>query len=134
MKLYATITSERASKGQGGNERLDIQITVGTPHFSAGVIAVREISPDVYTIVYFKNGIGKLVARIDGQMSLKELRELERKTPSNSPKYEGIVSAIENAEYQGAKGKRQKGKTAQQEAREQLREDREHDAFNAGMQ
>ena len=26
MKLYATITSERASKGQGGNERLTIDI------------------------------------------------------------------------------------------------------------
>lgn len=29
MKLYATVTSERASKGQGGNEYLDIDITVG---------------------------------------------------------------------------------------------------------
>lgn len=26
MKLYATVTSERASKGQGGNEYLDIEI------------------------------------------------------------------------------------------------------------
>ena len=26
MKLYATVTSERASKGQGGNERLEITI------------------------------------------------------------------------------------------------------------
>jgi hypothetical protein len=26
MKLYATTTSERASKGQGGNEYLDIEI------------------------------------------------------------------------------------------------------------
>lgn len=26
MKLYATITSERATKGQGGNERLTIEI------------------------------------------------------------------------------------------------------------
>lgn len=29
MKLYATVTSERASKGQGGNKYLDIDITVG---------------------------------------------------------------------------------------------------------
>jgi len=29
MKLYATTTSERASKGQGGNEYLNIVITVG---------------------------------------------------------------------------------------------------------
>lgn len=29
MKLYATTTSERASKGQGGNKFLKILITVG---------------------------------------------------------------------------------------------------------
>jgi hypothetical protein len=29
MKLYATTTSERASKGQGGNKYLDIVITAG---------------------------------------------------------------------------------------------------------
>lgn len=28
MKLYATVTSERASKGQGGNKNLDIEIMV----------------------------------------------------------------------------------------------------------
>ena len=27
MKLYATVTSERATKGQGGNEFLEIEIT-----------------------------------------------------------------------------------------------------------
>lgn len=27
MKLYATTTSERASKGQGGNKRLDILVS-----------------------------------------------------------------------------------------------------------
>lgn len=30
MKLYATITSERATKGQGGNKYLDIDIKVGS--------------------------------------------------------------------------------------------------------
>jgi hypothetical protein len=29
VKLYATVTSERASKGQGGNEYLIIDLTVG---------------------------------------------------------------------------------------------------------
>jgi len=29
MKLYATTTSERASKGQGGNKRIAVEITVG---------------------------------------------------------------------------------------------------------
>lgn len=30
MKLYATVTSERASKSQGGNERVDIELSVGS--------------------------------------------------------------------------------------------------------
>lgn len=30
MKLYATVTSERASKGQGGNKFIVIDFTVGT--------------------------------------------------------------------------------------------------------
>lgn len=29
MKLYATVTSERASKGQGGNEHLEIKVKDG---------------------------------------------------------------------------------------------------------
>lgn len=29
MKLYATVTSERAEKGQGGNRHLDINVTAG---------------------------------------------------------------------------------------------------------
>lgn len=29
MKLYATVTSERASKGQGGNQSLELAITAG---------------------------------------------------------------------------------------------------------
>ncbi len=29
MKLYATVTSERASKGQGGNKQLDTLYTIG---------------------------------------------------------------------------------------------------------
>jgi len=35
LKLYATSTSERASKGQGGNEFLDINITNEQGHLLA---------------------------------------------------------------------------------------------------
>jgi len=28
MKLYATVASERASKGQGGNDKLEIELTI----------------------------------------------------------------------------------------------------------
>lgn len=67
MKLYASVTSERATKGQGGNERLDIQITVGSvsePH-EAGVIAVREVEPGVFNIGHFYRGEGRKIITID---------------------------------------------------------------------
>lgn len=69
MKLYATVTSERASKGQGGNTRLDIQLTVGTAdrQIPAGVIALREIEKGVFTIVYFKDGEGIHLNRIEAK-------------------------------------------------------------------
>lgn len=66
MKLYATITSERASKGQGGNERLDIQISLDGGETQGGVIAVREIE-GVYTIVYFYNGEAHKVNQIESK-------------------------------------------------------------------
>jgi hypothetical protein len=37
MKLYATVTSERASKGQGGNEYVNINITNEQKHLIAYV-------------------------------------------------------------------------------------------------
>ena len=40
MKLYATTTSERASKGQGGNEYITISLTCGSrdTQSSAGIV------------------------------------------------------------------------------------------------
>ena len=67
MKFYAKITSERAAKGQGGNQRLDIQITVGNAKnpISAGVIAVREIENGIFNLAYFHNGESRHIARIE---------------------------------------------------------------------
>ena len=67
MKLYAKVTSERATKGQGGNKRLDIQLTVGHADYptDAGVIALREIEPNIFNIVYFRDGEGVQLRRID---------------------------------------------------------------------
>ena len=41
MKLYGTITSERASKGQGGNEFLDYILSVGSSKDSREVLKIR---------------------------------------------------------------------------------------------
>lgn len=46
MKLYATITSERASKGQGGNKELRIAILVGDKHNPKVIGTITLFSPD----------------------------------------------------------------------------------------
>ena len=38
MKLYATTTSERASKGQGGNYRLEIDVFMGSAKNSVKIL------------------------------------------------------------------------------------------------
>lgn len=38
MKLYATVTSERASKGQGGNKFLEIELKVRDRNVPIGLI------------------------------------------------------------------------------------------------
>jgi len=40
MKLYATTTSERASKGQGGNKELDISLAIGSTGNSKQVLRI----------------------------------------------------------------------------------------------
>ena len=74
MKLYATTTSERASKGQGGNKRLDIQLTVGNSQQRepAGAISMREIEKDKFSIIYWQKGEGKNLAIIDLQEKAKK--------------------------------------------------------------
>lgn len=45
MKLYATVKSERASKGQGGNEKLDITINIEKMpllHISMGIDKMKN--------------------------------------------------------------------------------------------
>lgn len=55
MRLYATVTSERASKGQGGNESLDIEITheeEGLVWKIEGRIVGDEITYTLYNVLY----------------------------------------------------------------------------------
>lgn len=67
MLLYATTTSERASKGQGGNKYLKINLTVGDSknQIDAGEIEVKYINLngslnncDEVEIRYFKTDKG----------------------------------------------------------------------------
>jgi len=49
MKLYATVTSERASKGQGGNKWLDIDVFTGSSDKSEHQIRI-SVREDAITI------------------------------------------------------------------------------------
>ena len=55
MKLYATISSERATKGQGGNEYLKIIIRDEKQH-CIGYLTIRnnEINADILSEIDFK--------------------------------------------------------------------------------
>lgn len=53
MKLYATITSERASKGQGGNKQVEILLQVDPKlRIQTGRI-IMKVEEDGYTIKYY---------------------------------------------------------------------------------
>lgn len=47
MKLYATITSERASEGQGGNKYLDIKVIDENRH-DICIIRVENREDEIY--------------------------------------------------------------------------------------
>ena len=58
MLLYATTTSERASKGQGGNEYIDIDIK----DEKKNIIAIVHVRPSKHKgkpVVFFKHDIGR---------------------------------------------------------------------------
>lgn len=58
MKLYATVTSEKASKGQGGNEYLYIKIQGAPP--TVGSLLNIEIEPDGYGHAHIKSVNGSI--------------------------------------------------------------------------
>lgn len=57
MKLYATTTSERASKGQGGNNEIAITLNVGSANDSRTVALIKIVAlvGGGYEILYRNN-------------------------------------------------------------------------------
>ncbi len=105
MKLYAKVSSERATKGQGGNKYIVIDLLCGDVNnqLDAGTIKMRYI-------------------KLDG--SLNEYDEVELSYFKTDKGYQ-VLNTIKIPH----KGKSQKGEIAQQ-----LKEDRERETFNSGMQ
>jgi hypothetical protein len=68
MKLYATTTSERASKGQGG-EYLDITITTGKEKRKLWTLTVRESSSQ-FTLTAWND--------VDNKYQLSEISKGEK--------------------------------------------------------
>ncbi len=84
MKLYAQVTSERASKGQGGNEFLEVELTTGNAKHKLGKIELKYIE-------------------LNGSMNTHDLVEV-RYFP---PKLEGykVLTTLEMPHKQGATDK-----------------------------
>ncbi len=60
MKLYATTTSERASKGQGGNKFIRVEFLVGnaTDNEYFGAVILKETDDKGY-VLYHNDRIGE---------------------------------------------------------------------------
>jgi hypothetical protein len=79
MKLYATTTSERANKGQGGNKFIETTFLIGDRE---KYLTVRiEHCKDIYTVTVSKSGENILNDRIiKGKRQKGENLETDYKT------------------------------------------------------
>ena len=92
MKLYATVTSERATKGQGGNNQLVINITVGnTSRREIANIVLRTTGgslsgadDNVYALEYYP------VNRDKGGRIVLDSGELETKGEKKTGERDGV--------------------------------------------
>ena len=57
MKLYATVTSERATKGQGGNKHLTSEISINDEDIKhiVKVLITRDEEKDRYIVTIFQD-------------------------------------------------------------------------------
>lgn len=53
MKLYATVTSDRASKGQGGNKQIVVDLLIDPIQRLEVGRVVMECVDNIYTIYYY---------------------------------------------------------------------------------
>lgn len=87
MKLYATTTSERASKGQGGNDYLDININIDSKE---PVYRFRTIFDELLDIYYIHLEINRSNEWIQVYRGEIETTKGEKKK-GDSCKYCGIT-------------------------------------------
>jgi len=109
MKLYSTITSERATKGQGGNKFLNIKIASGSAKNS---YIFADIMVDTHGFIYLRNGDkgevatyttleGKLVELTKGEKQKGEMFNRLKTTPQE------VIDEYNKLKH--LKGEKQKG-------------------------
>jgi hypothetical protein len=79
MRLYGTITSERATKGQGGNDYLDIDITVGSrdKQFNLAKLTVRVGDREGVEVYGLYDEGDNLLASIPTDLSRSKYNEFD---------------------------------------------------------
>jgi hypothetical protein len=100
MKLYATVTSERASKGQGGNDFLEVELRAFDRETPVGHITIDTDTDSTgklnqYIIKWFPDGIDGDSDNYTDPVILKE-----------GHKDEGEIQCLREGQ---TKGERQKG-------------------------
>lgn len=71
MKLYATTTSERASKGQGGNKFIEIELKAGDYTTPIGYIYLDAHEDGEYVLKWKKQGNEDAEILTQGQLKQK---------------------------------------------------------------
>ena len=114
MKLYAHVSSEKASKGQGGNKELSISLKIGSAKESRQVLAIRAVVLPKEASITNSESVVVMLLKEDEQGTVHEFAE---RLVYSLPTMKEIKSR-EDAEMI-AKGEKQKGepyKGSQREA------------------
>ena len=108
MKLYATTTSERATKGQGGNKFIDISLSVGSAKDSKPIARIVLASEGEYYRLTTRVGADERAEEIKIDGNGQRLTDEECRHDSTRLTHDGTFCADCNEELND-KGKQQKG-------------------------
>lgn len=103
MKLYATTTSERASKGQGGNKELAISLRIGSAKNNRQVLFIRAVVLPKEASISEKESVVVMILKEKENGRIEEFTE---RLVYSLPTLEEIHSREQALKL---KGKKQKG-------------------------
>ncbi len=106
MKYYSTTTSERASKGQGGNKYLNIDINIGEKSFPRFRIILEDIGIDVYKIRFINMEREEELYCVTGIIEKDKTKCLECKYNKDK-----LIVGCASHYKEAQKGKSQKGES-----------------------